>query len=146
VTHAAARSPNVPPPGGRAPVPLNRHLSDQQIAEVARPHGAAGRGVIGLPFLNDFLEPRWDYRAPAGEVTLRGQGRRHLEHVAGLAGWASVGIGSDVDAGYGRDETPVEVDTAADWRRVGDVVPEGARDGVLGGNWLRFLHEVLPER
>jgi membrane dipeptidase len=56
-----------------------------------------------------------------------------------------VGIGSDVDAGYGRDETPVGVDTCADWPRLVDSVPPAERAGVLGGNWLRFLRETLPE-
>jgi len=55
-----------------------------------------------------------------------------------------VGIGSDVDAGHGRAETPRELDSAADWPRIADVVPEESRAAVLGGNWLRFLRAALP--
>src|SRR5439155_24554529 len=70
--------------------------------------------------------------------------RAHASHIAGLIGWQRVGIGSDLDGGLGRDESPVELDTAADLRMIGDVVPPEARAGVLGENWLRLLREALP--
>ena len=144
VSHGNARTLMRPPPGTRLQVPLNRHLSDQQIEEVGRPHGKATRGVIGLALLNDFLEPAWwfDHRDP--DVTVDRQGRAHLSHMASIAGWPSIGIGSDVDSGFGVDETPRDIDMSSDWRRIGDVVPPAEREGVLGGNWLRFLRETLP--
>jgi membrane dipeptidase len=146
VTHAAARALMLPAPGRRAMIPLNRFLSDAQIAEVARPHGAASRGVIGLALLNPFLDPRWSYddEGRTHEVSMRAQGAAHLHHYARIAGWESVGLGTDVDAGFGRDETPLELDTVEDWRSIAQNVPSEARDGVLGGNWLRFLRETLP--
>jgi membrane dipeptidase len=55
-----------------------------------------------------------------------------------------VGIGSDLDGGLGADETPAELETAADLVKISDVVPADARAGVLGENWLRFLREALP--
>jgi membrane dipeptidase len=102
--------------------------------------------VIGLALLNDFLDPRWDFDAAgrAIEVTMARQGAAHLHHLAGVAGWESVGLGTDIDVGYGRDETPHEIDSVADWARLADTVPAAERDGVLGLNWLRFLREVLP--
>jgi diaminopimelate decarboxylase len=48
VTHTSVRALMLPPPGHPARLPLNRFLSDAQIAEAARPRGAASRGVIGL--------------------------------------------------------------------------------------------------
>jgi membrane dipeptidase len=134
-------------PGPFNGVPYNRYLSDDQIAEVARPHGAASRGVIGLALLNDFLEARWNLLQPerGPVVSVDDQVARHFAHIARIAGWESVGLGTDIDAGYGRDETPAGVDTCADWPRLADVVPDHARAGVLGDNWLRFLREALPE-
>lgn len=143
VTHASVRTLVLPPPGHRARLPLNRFLSDAQIAEAARPRGAASRGVIGLAMLNPFLEPRWGHEGADG-VSVGRQVAAHLHRMAELAGWESVGIGSDVDAGYGRDETPQELDSVRDWARIADHVPSEARAGVLGGNWLRFLRETLP--
>jgi membrane dipeptidase len=134
VTHAAARALM----DGSGRIPLNRFLGDDQIRAV----GARG-GVIGLALLNEFLRPGW--RPGDAPVSLSDEGAAHLGHIAALAEWDHVGIGSDVDAGHGRAETPVELDSVADWTRIGDVVPLEARPGVLGGNWLRFLRAALPD-
>jgi membrane dipeptidase len=122
----------------RALTPTDRHLSDEVIRAVA-----AKNGVIGLVLYNGFLEPRWrqDHSIP---VSLAEHLRRHAAHIASLVGWDHVGIGSDLDGGLGREESPVEIDTIADLYRVGDAVPPEAHDAVLSTNWLRFLRESLP--
>jgi membrane dipeptidase len=144
LTHGNARALMLPRPGQRAVIPLNRHLSDEQIAEVARPHGTAERGVIGLALINDFLDPNWSFEHRDVDVQMRDQGAAHLHHVAGIAGWDSVGIGSDVDSGFGEAETAGGISTVEDWRIIGDLVPLSAREAVLGENWLRFLRQTLP--
>jgi membrane dipeptidase len=144
VTHASARA-LMTSAGLPSAMPLNRFLSDAQIAEVARSHGTASRGVIGLAMLNAFLDPRWELEGPAGcRVATEDQVAAHLHHIAKIAGWESVGIGSDVDAAFGRDQTPSGLDTVEDWPALAVHVPEPARRGVLGENWLRFLRETLP--
>jgi membrane dipeptidase len=124
----------------RALVPGDRQLSDDMIRAVA-----AADGVIGLVLYNAFLDEAWrdDHRVA---VTVDGQVRAHAAHVADLAGWDSVAIGSDLDGGLGLDESPAELDTVADLGLIGDVVPGHARDGVLGGNWITLLRRALPER
>jgi membrane dipeptidase len=134
VTHATARALMAGTPGR---IPLNRFLSDEQIRAVAERDG-----VIGLALLNDFLQPGWSAGDPP--VTLAEQTAAHLRHIAGIVGWERVGIGSDVDAGHGRVETPLELDSVADWPRIAEIAPAEARAGVLGGNWLRFLRAALP--
>ena len=120
----------------RALTPTKRHLSDPVIGAI----GARG-GVIGVVLFNGFLDPRWP-----GDGSL-GVGvdavRRHAAHIAAIAGWPHVGIGSDLDGGFGREETPEEIDTVADLAAIGAAVPPEARDGFLGGNWLHFLRTVL---
>lgn len=122
----------------RTLVPGDRQISDAMIRAIA-----ARDGVIGLVLYNAFLDARWadDH---AADVTVDRQVRAHAEHVAGLAGWQAVGIGSDLDGGLGLEETPRELDTVADLVRVGDVAPDGERAGVLGENWLRLLRHALP--
>jgi membrane dipeptidase len=133
IPHICASHANV-----RALVPTDRHLNDDVIHAVA-----AMQGVIGLVFSNGFLEPRWrEDRSVA--VTLDGQVRRHATHIANLVGWDCVGIGSDLDGGFGREESPAEIDTVADLEKVGAAVPPGARDAVLSTNWLNFLRRTLP--
>jgi membrane dipeptidase len=122
----------------RALTPTDRHLSDDVIRAVG-----ARDGVIGLVLYNAFLEPRWrqDRSIP---VSLTDQLQRHAAHIADLVGWDHIGIGSDLDGGLGREESPVEIETIADLYRVGEVVPPEAREAVLSGNWLRFLRNSLP--
>ena len=124
----------------RAIVPkhrADRHLSDEMI----RALGDAD-GVIGVVPANSFLDDDWT-REDGPALTLDAI-KRHLDHMASIIGWDKVAIGSDLDGGFGAEETPVELDTIADLARIGDVVPDDAREGVLGGNWLRVLHESLP--
>jgi membrane dipeptidase len=122
----------------QALTPTDRHLSDAVIRAIA-----ARDGVIGLVLYNGFLEPRW--RADRSlTVTLQDQVRRQAEHIARLVGWSHLGIGSDLDGGFGREETPIDLDTVADLAKVGSVVPEAAREAVLSTNWLNFLRSALP--
>ena len=66
-------------------------------------------------------------------------------HIAEIAGWAHVGIGSDLDGGFGREESPEEIDTIADLHTLGSTVPAEFREALLGENWLSFLKSTLPE-
>ena len=122
----------------RALTPTIRHLSDDVIRALADKGG-----VIGLVLYNAFLEPRWrqDHAIP---VTLEMHVRRHAEYIAGLTGWRAVGIGSDLDGGFGLEECPQEIDTEADLSKIAAVLPPEAREAVLGGNWLTFLRMSLP--
>jgi membrane dipeptidase len=108
-------------------------------------HALAERaGVIGLVLYNGFLEPGWNGDRSIS-VTLNEHLRRHADHVARVCGWSYVGIGSDLDGGFGLEESPSEIDTVADLHRVGEVVPTEVREAVLGANWLRFLRSSLPQ-
>lgn len=121
----------------RALTPTNRHLSDDVIRAVAERDG-----VVGIVLYNSFLDARWE-EDKSVDVTLE-QVRLHAEHIAELGGWNHVGIGSDLDGGFGLEETPVEIDTEADLYKIGSVIPAEAREGVLGKNWLDFLRRALP--
>jgi membrane dipeptidase len=92
---------------------------------------------------NGFLEPEWPTDRSIS-VSVDVHVRRHVTHVAEVAGWGSVGIGSDLDGGFGREEAPEEIDTIADLRTVGSMVPADFRAAVLGENWLNFLRAALP--
>ncbi|MFO8233378.1 MAG: membrane dipeptidase [Longimonas sp.] len=118
----------------RAISPGDRQMSDDMIRAV----GASG-GVVGIVLGDAFLHP--DHATM--QVTLRDV-HRHAKHIARLIGWDQVAIGSDFDGGFGVQETPKELTRGADFSKLGKLVPEAARSGFLGGNWLRFLRRVLP--
>lgn len=108
----------------------NRQLSDDLVRRI----GELG-GVVGLVALSKFLWPRPELeRAPLSEV------QRHAEHLAALIGWEHIGIGSDLDGGFGIEKAPQGLERYADWPRLGEGLPAE----VLGANWLRFLTEKLP--
>ena len=101
-------------------------------------------GIVGLGLGNMFVDSSWWGEGERGPVSLDSVGRT-FEMMAAAAGWDHVGIGSDLDGGIGVEESPVELDTIADIRKIGEVLPEDARAGVLGGNWLDFMRQALPD-
>ena len=123
----------------RALTPTDRHLSDEVICAVAE-----RGGVIGLVLYNGFLEPGWQGDHSVS-VTLEEHLRRHANYIANLSGWEHLGVGSDLDGGFGLEESPSEIDTVADLHRVGSVVPAEVRAAVLSMNWLNFLRSSLPQ-
>ncbi len=123
----------------QALTPTDRHLSDNVIRAMARRNG-----VIGMVLYNGFLEPRWKQDRSLA-ITLLEHLRRHADYIARLAGWKHVGIGSDLDGGFGLEETPVEIDTVADLYKIGWALSSEVREAVLSTNWLNFLRAALPK-
>ncbi len=121
----------------RALTPTDRHLSDEMIRAIGERDG-----IVGLVLGNEFVKAGVLRTDPKASVTLDDV-RAQAEYVAGLIGWHRVAIGSDFDGGFGLQETPLEITRGADFERLGAIAPAEARDGVLGGNWLRFLRRVL---
>jgi membrane dipeptidase len=73
----------------------------------------------------------------------------HIDHICQIAGNAlHVGIGTDLDGGYGTEQTPMDLDSIADLVTL--VAPLKERgyseeniDGIFQGNFLRFLRQHL---
>lgn len=69
----------------------------------------------------------------------------HTDHICQLAGNADhVGIGSDLDGGFGTEQTPVDVQSIADLGLLESLLARrgyrsGDLDQILHGNLLRFL-------
>lgn len=118
----------------------NRHITNEMIKAIGERNGR-----IGIVLFNRFLEQHWTRETSDYPVTLEGQVLNHMQHMAGLIGWDKIGIGSDIDGGLGRDETPAGLEIHGDIVKIGDVVPSHARDGVLGQNWISFLQDALPK-
>ena len=129
----------------RARVPGPRQLSDQMIRRLAERDG-----VIGIALYNPFLRPGWTSGDDRSAVTLADVAAA-IDHVCQVIGDANhVGLGSDLDGGFGMDSAPAGVDTVADLAYVGPALGElGYAEehiaAVLGGNWLRVLQVALPE-
>ncbi|KQR40817.1 dipeptidase [Deinococcus sp. Leaf326] len=118
----------------RSLVPGNRHLTD----EMARAVADSG-GVIGLVLLSRFLRAGVGdrVRVPPEAVL------EHARHYAELVGWEHVGLGTDLDGGFGAEKTPLGVERYADVPGLLDLLPAEVRAGVAGGNWARWLLGAL---
>jgi membrane dipeptidase len=126
----------------RALLPGERHFSDLQIRRTAE-HG----GMIGVVLYNIFLKEGYKRGDPKESVTLE-HAVAHIDHICQTTGSARhVGIGSDLDGGFGADDIPAEMDSAADLPLIAKALRErGYADAdianIMGGNWLNLLRSV----
>lgn len=129
----------------RALVDHNRQFSDEMIkALIAR--GA----VIGGVFDAWMLSPGWirgESTPKERNVTLATL-LDHLDHICQLAGNANhIGIGSDLDGAFGKEQCPSDLETIADLQKIPDLLrargySEEDIQKVMHGNWLRFLKKA----
>jgi membrane dipeptidase len=129
----------------RALVNHNRQYSDEQIKALA-----ARGAVIGAALDAWMMVPGW----VRGESTPRGMHCNlevaidHIDHICQLTGSAQhVGIGTDLDGAFGREQCPYDVETIADLQKLPALLARrgyGQADieGMLHGNWLRFLRQA----
>jgi membrane dipeptidase len=129
----------------RALVPGDRQLTDEQIRRLA-----ARGAVIGVALDAWMLYPGWVRRETRPEVVGLEAVADHIDHVCQIAGGARhSGIGSDLDGGFGTEQTPRDLDTIADLQKVAEILlRRGYSDGdvnlVFHGNWMRFFKEAMP--
>ncbi|EHQ24942.1 dipeptidase [Mucilaginibacter paludis] len=129
----------------RALVNHNRQYSDEQI-KVLIERGA----VIGAVLDAWMMVPGW----VRGESTPRGMNCNlevminHVDHICQIAGNAlHVGMGTDLDGAFGREQCPYDLETIADLQKVTQLLANRgytAQDieNMMHGNWLRFLRKA----
>jgi membrane dipeptidase len=123
--------------------PGDRGLSDQMIALLAE-----RQGVVGIVPLNLFLSPEWQMGDPKEAISITTVADA-IDYVAQLTGSSEfVGIGSDLDGGFGAESIPAEMDTVADLHLIADVLGERGYsqtdvENILYANWLRVLQRGL---
>lgn len=126
----------------RALVPGQRQFSDEQIkALIAR------GGVIGAALDAWMMAPGWKkfHTKPEEAGVTLAHMVNHIDHVCQLAGNARhAGIGTDLDGGFGREQSPMDLHTIADLQKLSDLLakrgykPEDI-ENIMHGNFLRFL-------
>ena len=132
----------------RALAPHQRQLSDEQIQALAK-----RGGVIGAALDAWMMVPNWvrQQTTPEGVGLNLEKLVEHIDHVCQLTGTARhSGIGSDLDGGFGREQTPMDLETIADLQRIPELLrARGYREeearGIAHGNFLRFLGTALPQ-
>ena len=93
-----------------------RHLSDEAIKEIAR-----RGGVIGLNLLGDFVTPN----LKKGDRAKISDCVRHIEHVCEIIGSTKhIGLGSDMDGGFGADGLPEGINTPSQLTIITDALTQ----------------------
>jgi membrane dipeptidase len=130
----------------RALVEHNRQFSDEMIRELI------GRnGVIGVALDAWMMVPNW-IRGKSDPldrgVTLEVLAD-HIDHICQLSGNSKhVGIGSDLDGGYGKEQCPYDLDSIADLQKLPAILKRRGYDdadiqNIMHQNFMDFLNQFL---
>ena len=120
-------------------VPGERQLNNSQLRTLAE-----RGGVSGIVLCNSFLR-RGHGKSDDRERVPIDYIVAHIDHVCQVTGSADhVGIGSDMDGGFGLLNTPFGIDSSADLHKIGTALKERGFetdhiDQIMSGNWLRIL-------
>jgi len=128
----------------RALVPGQRQLDDDMLRALIERDA-----VIGTSFDLWMLDPEFARGQPNPRRKSLEAVTDHIDHVCQLAGSCRhAAIGSDLDGGFGVEQSPADLDTIADVPRIAQILSRrgyAAADveAILSGNWLRMLRKVL---
>lgn len=129
----------------RALVNHNRQFSDEQILEIIN-----RRGVIGVALDAWMLVPNWQRGVSTPEsmnVSLQ-QVADNIDHICQLIGNCNhVGVGTDLDGAFGKEQSPKDLDTIADLQKLPSLLTARGYSNkdiqkILSGNFLNFLERV----
>jgi membrane dipeptidase len=129
----------------RALVNHNRQYSDEQIKELIK-RGA----VIGMAFDAWMMVPHWEKgkSMPKEMNCSLASIIEHIDHVCQLAGnTLHVGVGSDLDGAFGREQSPYDLETIADLQNLITLLEKHGYTtqditNIMHGNWIRFLRNA----
>jgi membrane dipeptidase len=129
----------------RALVPGDRQMADDQVRRLVE-RGA----VIGAAMDDWMLYPGWVRGESDPALVSLNDVVDHIDRVCQLAGNSRhAAIGTDLDGGYGTEQTPGDLDTIADLQKLPALLQQrgyGEQDvgNIMHGNWLRLLRAALP--
>lgn len=129
----------------RALVNHNRQFSDDQLKELIS-RGAVIGGVLDAW----MMVPNWVRKesTPKGMDCNLEKVVDHMDHICQIAGNAlHIGIGSDLDGGFGSEQAPYDLETIADLQKLPEMLlrrgyTQEDVTNVMHGNWLRFLRNA----
>ena len=129
--------------GTRALVPMWRSLSDDQLRVLIERDA-----VIGISMDDWQISKGWiKGQSTPDHVSLEAV-VDHIDHICELAGDTNhAAIGSDLDGGFGTEQSPCDLDTIADLQKLVPLLRNrGYLDGdiakIMHGNWVRLLNQA----
>jgi membrane dipeptidase len=129
----------------RAIVDHNRQFSDDMI-KVLIERGA----VIGAAFDAWMIVPKWE-RGKSTPQAMNCNMEKvidHMDHICQLAGNCfHVGIGSDLDGAFGKEQCPYDLETIADLQNIPSLLrkrgySDNDIENIMHKNWIGFLRKA----
>jgi len=123
----------------------NRQFSDEQIKELIRRDA-----VIGVALDAWMMVPNWvrGKSTPEGmNVTLE-IAVDNIDHICQLAGNCDhVGIGTDLDGAFGKEQSPADLETIADLQKIPNLLEKRGYSSsdiekIMNQNFINFLRKV----
>ena len=129
----------------RALVPGARQFTDDQLRLLLE-----RGGIVAVACDAWMLHPGWVRGETSADLVPMSTLADHVDHICQLAGHADqAAVGSDLDGGFGSNQTPRELTSIADLKLLAPILTERGYTGdqvagVLADNALRFLTTHLP--
>jgi membrane dipeptidase len=130
----------------RTLVPHQRQFSNDQIRAIA-----ARGGVLGAALDVWMLQPGFIKGVSSNQGITLSMVADHIDYICQLTGsYQHVGIGSDLDGGYGREQSPCDLDTIADLQKLAELLAgRGYADqeiaDIMHGNWINLLRRAWSQ-
>lgn len=127
----------------RALTPGQRQFSDEQLRLIIE-----RGGVIGAAFDAWMLTPDWNSDPAKRPSVPLANVVDNIDHICQLAGNAKhVAIGSDLDGGFGKEQSPDELDTIADLQKLLPLLAQRGYseqdiEGIFHRNWIELLRRA----
>ncbi len=121
-----------------------RQFSDEQYRAIIDRNG-----VIGMAFDVIMIQPGFVRGQSKPEATMD-RVIENIDIICQMSGNAHhVGIGSDLDGGYGYEQTPADLNKISDLQHLAIKLAQRGYSSedirlIMHGNWMRFFSEVLP--
>lgn len=130
----------------RALVNHNRQFSDEQIKVIIE-----RKGVIGVAFDAWMIVPNWVRGVSTPQNMNCGMEKiiDNIDHICQIAGNTNhVGIGSDLDGGYGKEQCPYDIETIADLQNMAHLLTKRGYSEhditkIIHQNFIDFLLKNL---
>lgn len=120
-----------------------RQFSDEQYRAVIERDGVIGMACDVIMLQNGYVRgvtpPKESMAKLVDNIDIVCQMAGNVKHV---------GIGSDLDGGYGNEQTPVDLNRISDLQRVPEMLAARGYtpsdiEAIMHGNWIRFFSQVL---
>jgi membrane dipeptidase len=133
----------------RSIVDHNRQFSDEMIKVLIERNA-----IIGAAFDAWMIVPGWE----RGKSTPKKMDCNiekiidHIDHICQLAGnTLHVGIGSDLDGAFGKEQSPYDIETIADLQTIPSLLrqrgySEADIENIMHKNWIRFLRNAWSSK